>query len=171
MKFNGVTKHLKGNIERTQSYINRGLLTYWISRKGLDNTCSDKGVCNWVISEDQKTVEYQSDALTLTLEDFVRKVLVSEPDAGFVNRCDFTKGFHFCNGLDCAIERGNAEHEVREAAIAYAMQELVNMINNWCYRFVTDNYLWTVLNHISKKEGLPDIRHVLENLHFEDFFF
>lgn len=151
-------------IQRTRSYTERGILTYWVSRKQLPLSCLDDGVCNWQLSEDNNTVQYQvasEKTLILPVENFVKKVL--SDDGMFVESCGFTDRFHFCEGIECAMEAGKSQHSTRISRANFAMNVLLKYIREW-NEAVTSEYLWKVLDHIAEKEELQDVRDVLDNL-------
>lgn len=156
-------------IERTQDYIKRGIRTYWISRTHLDRSYLDRGVCSWTLTDDYESVYYHVNSinkLALSIKDFVKKVL--SPDGAFVERCGFTEGFHFCEGVECAMSEGESQHNTRINNANLMMDVLLRYLKAW-NEALTSKYLWKTLDHIAQKERLTDVRDILEALASKGF--
>ena len=75
------------SIERTQSYTERGLKTYWISKREVGQQCFQEGVYNFVLTKDCESVFFDEnqygDADLLDdflIDDFVKKILTDDDD-------------------------------------------------------------------------------------------
>ena len=173
-------------IERTQSYAERGIRTYWISKRKTGSMCFQYGVCNFILTDDCDNVSFDSDSLSkntlrmlvsrsddikpILIPDFVKRVLVS--NGIFTVDCVFNSNFHFCKGVDCAIAEGEFEDDLRAVKIDETMDALIKYIRPWCpYKKLTSDRLWLILNRIAKNEKLPDVRHTLEEWYDKGFHY
>ena len=74
-------------IERTQSYIERGIKTYWISKREVGQQCFQEGVYNFVLTKDCESVFFNENQYgdvdlldDFLIDDFVKKILTDDDD-------------------------------------------------------------------------------------------
>ena len=94
-------------VERTQSYAERGIRTYWISRKEVS---SENDFCHFVLSEDLESVLpgfinnefYKYDLMSWTVKSLVELILGGY--IRWVESCELLEFPHLCIGNKCQTE-------------------------------------------------------------------